>query len=121
MINEARGCYRADGVSENRGVGCDKSFKVSRCWCWATAPGIEILGYHFLDETGIIVELATHFGICVFACKTSFLAALDDELEALVELVLDLFAVLEVFLWILFEVFELFFAVCDLSVSLTSS
>lgn len=65
-----------------------------------------------------MVELVAHLGVCVFACETSFFATFDDELEALVEFVFDLFAVLQVFPGIFFEVFELFLAICKTSVIL---
>ena len=116
FVCESCGCYGANRVGEYSGVRCDESFKISRSWCRASASRIEVLGYHLLDETRVMVELVAHFGVCVFACETGFLTAFDDEFEALVEFVLNLFAILQVLLGIFFEVFELFLAVYGTSV-----
>lgn len=116
FVCETCGCYGADRVGKDSGVGRNESFEISRCWRWTAASGIEVLGYHLLDETRVMIELVTHFGVCVFTCETSFLTAFDDEFEALVEFVLNLFAILQVLLGIFFEVFELFLAVYGTSV-----
>jgi hypothetical protein len=94
VVCETCGCYRTDRVGKYGGVGCDKSFEVAWSWRRTAAPRIEVLGYHLLDKTGVVVELVAHFGVCVFASETRLLTALDDELEALIELILNLFAVL---------------------------
>jgi hypothetical protein len=111
MVRETIRCYGADGVGEDSRVGCNERFEIAWCWCWTAAPRIEVLRYHFLDKTGVVVEFVTHFRVGVFACLTGFFTAFDDEFETLVQFILNLFAVLEVFLGVFFEVFELLLAV----------
>ena len=63
----------------------------------------------------VVAEFLAHFGVGVLACCAGCFAALHDEFEALVQLVFDLFAVLEVFLWVVLEELQLLFAVCCVS------
>ena len=63
------------------------------------------------------LEFLAHIGVGVFACCAGCFAAFHDEAEALVELVFDLLAVFEVFLWVVLEELQLLVAVCCASVA----
>lgn len=104
----------ADGVGENGGVGGDESVEVARCGSGTTAPWVEVLGDDFVDETRVVLEMALHLLVAEVAGIFGFLRALEDELESLVELVLHLFAILEILLGVLLEVFELFGGVFEI-------
>tara|TARA_R110002003_G_scaffold1156_5_gene22518 strand:- start:4228 stop:4638 length:411 start_codon:yes stop_codon:yes gene_type:complete len=101
MIDEASGRDGADGVGEDCRIVGHESFEVAWCGCGTTTSRVEVLGYHFVNETGVVVEFFAHFGVGVFTGEPGFGATFDDEFEALVEFVFDLFAVFE----ILFRVF----------------
>ena len=66
-VRKAISCYGADWIGEDGCIGCNERFKIPWCWCGTTTPWIEVLGYHFLDEAGIIVEFVSHLCVCVFA------------------------------------------------------
>lgn len=101
----------ANGVGEDGSIRCDESFEISWCWSWASTAGIEILWDHLLDKAWVVVEFLAHVAVGVFACQTRLVASFNDELEALIEFVLDLFPILEVFLRIVFQELQLFVAV----------
>jgi len=88
----------ADGVGEDGGVGGDEGFEVAGGRGGPAAAGVEVFGDDLVDEVRVGVELALHLGEGELAGFVGFAAAFDDEFEALVELVFDLFAVFEVFL-----------------------
>lgn len=96
VVNEAAGRDGADGIGEDGGVGCHEGFQVAWGRRWATTSRVEVLGNHFLDENRIMVQFCAHLAIGVASCCAGFLAALEDEFEALVQLIFNLFAVLEV-------------------------
>ena len=111
MIHEAGLCDTADWVGKCGCVGGDEGFEVARRWGGATATGVEVPWDHFLNKARVVVEFLAHLCVGVFACDAGCFTALHDELEALVELVFDLFAVFEVLLWVVLEKLELFFAI----------
>lgn len=111
MVDEACGGYRVDVICEYGCVISDERLEIAWRRRRTATARVEVLGYHLLDKTGVIVELLAHFAVGVFTCETGFLAAFEDEFEALVELVFNLFTVFEVFLGILFEELELLIAV----------
>lgn len=93
VVDEAVRCDARDGVGEDSRVRGDKGFKVTWCWGWTATTWIEVFGDHFFGEIGILVEFFAHFRVCILTGELGFWAAFDDEFEALVEFVLDLFAV----------------------------
>jgi hypothetical protein len=107
VVDEAGWSDGAYGVCKYGRVRGNDGFEVAWCWCWSSAAWVEVFGDHLLDETGIVVQLLAHFAFCIVASHSSLVAAFDDELEALIEFVLNLFAVLEVFLWVLLEKLQL--------------
>ena len=111
VVDEACFGDAADGVGECGCVGGDEGFEVAWCWGWATAAGVEVFWDHLLAEAWVVIEFLPHLLIGVLARNTSLVTAFHDELEALVEFVFDLFAVLEVLLWVVLKEFELFVAV----------
>jgi hypothetical protein len=113
VVDEACWCDGAYRVSEDGCVVGNEGLKIAWGWSGPSTARIEVLGYHLVNKTRVIVELTAHLGICILACELGFLAAFDDELEALVELVLDLFAVFEILLGVLLEELDLLVAVCS--------
>ena len=111
LVDETGWCYGADGVGEDGCVFGDEGFEVAGCGCWAATSRVEVFWYHLLCKTWVVVELGSHFLGSVFACEVGFFTALDDEFEALVQLILDLFAILEVLLGVFGKVPELLFTV----------
>ena len=97
-VSEAGGGDFADGVGENGGVGSDEGFEVAGGRGGAAAARVEVFGDDLVDKVRVGVELALHLGEGEFSGLIGFGAAFDDEFEALVELIFDLFAVFEVFL-----------------------
>jgi hypothetical protein len=112
VVDEAGFGDAADGVGEGGCVGAHEGFEVAWCRGGAATARVEVLGDHFLGEARVVVEFVAHFCGGVVAGGACCFGAFHDEFEALVELVFDLFAVLEVFLWVVLEELELFFAVC---------
>lgn len=111
VVDEACFGNGADGVGEGGCVFRDKGFEVARCWGGSSTARVEVLWNHFLYEMRVVVELLAHLLVGILARNAGGFAALHDEFEALVELVFDLFAVFEVFLWVVLEESELFFTV----------
>jgi hypothetical protein len=101
----------SDGISEYGSVFGDKGFEIAGCWSRTPTAWVEVLWYHLFDQTRMVVELLPHFSVGIIASYPSLFASFDDKLETLIELVFDLFAVFEIFLWILLEELKLFVAV----------
>lgn len=97
---------------EDRHVVGDEGFEVAWCGRGAAAPWVEVFGDDGVGEGGFGSEFGAHFLVCVGTGGGSLGGAFNDEFEALIEFVFDLFAVFEVFLGVVFEEVELFFAVC---------
>jgi hypothetical protein len=115
MVYEACLGDGSDGVSEYGGVVGNECFEVTGRWRWTSAAWVEVLWNHLFDQTRIVVKFLSHLSVGIIASHASLIAALDDELEALIQLVFDLFAVLEIFLGVLLEKFELLVAVYEVS------
>jgi hypothetical protein len=103
----------SDGVSEYGGVVGNECFEVAGRWRWTPAAWVEVLWNHLFDQTWIVVKFLSHVTVGIIASHASLIAAFDDELEALIQLVFDLFAILEIFLGVLLEKCELLVAVCE--------
>lgn len=84
VVEEAGGRDGGDGGGEDGGVGGDQGFEVAWGWGWAATARVEVLGDYFFSEVRVVVEFAAHFVVGVFAGETGFLAAFEDEFEALV-------------------------------------
>ena len=112
VVDKARGCDRGDRVGEYGSVVFRQRLEVSWSWSRPPASGIEVFGYHLVEESWMVCEGGSHFLMCVFSSGLSGGTAFEDEFEALVELVLDLLAVFEVFLRVVFQKLVLLFAVC---------
>jgi hypothetical protein len=115
MVYEACLGDGPDGVSEYGGVVGNECFEVAGRWRWTPASWVEVLWNHLLDQTRIVIKFLSHLSVGIIASHASLITAFDDELEALIQLVFDLFAILEIFFGVLLEKFELLVAVCEMS------
>lgn len=103
ILREARFVDAREVACEYRRVLGDEGFEVSWCWCWAAASWVEVLGDDGVAEACVVLEFALHFSEGVVSGFFGRLRAFDDEFEALVQLIFDLFAVFKVFLWVFVE------------------
>jgi hypothetical protein len=101
LVDESIWRELADGIGEDGGVGSDKCFEIAGSWRGTTTARVEVLGDDLVAESWVIVELALHLLVGELARFGGLLTPLDDELESLIQLVLDLLAVLEIFLRVL--------------------
>lgn len=104
-------------VGEYGRVVCYQRLKVAGPRSGATTAYIEVFGYYLINEARITGEFGSHFVVRMvsgaFGCFTSS----DDELEALVRFVLNLFTVLEVLARVVLQILKLLFTICRISVS----
>lgn len=101
VLREARFVDGCQIAGEYHGVFGDEGFEVSRCWRGPATPRVEVLGDDGFAEAWVVVEFALHLREGVVSRVLCGLRAFDDEFEALVQLVFDLFAVFEVLLRVL--------------------
>lgn len=85
-----------DGVGEGGCVVGHERLEISWSWSRATTARIEVCWNHFLSDARVVVQFSAHFRLGILAGGARFFAAFYDEFEALVQLVLNLFAILEV-------------------------
>ena len=103
MVDEPGGGDVGDGVGEAGGVCGNEGFQVSVSGSGPATPDVEVFGDDLVCEDGVDAQFPSHFCFGVLACVEGLLRAFDDELEALVELVLDHLPVLEEQLRVFFE------------------
>ena len=104
LIQETLLSELVDCVSEDRSVRSDKSFQIARRRSRSTAARIEVFGDDLIAKSFIVVHLASHLFVGELSRRLGFLRSFNDELEPLVQLVFDLLAVFQVFLWVLLQV-----------------
>lgn len=96
VVDEAGGSDGLDVVSEDGHVGGREGFEVAWGGGGTAAADVEIFRDHAVAEARVRGEVALHVRLGGSAGGVCFGGAFDDELEALIKFVFDLFAVLEV-------------------------
>jgi hypothetical protein len=85
----------------------DQRLKVPWRRSRTSTSGIEVLGNYLVAQTLVVPEFAPHFVVTELTGCLGFGRPFNYELETLVQLVFNLFAVLQVFRWIVAEEVEL--------------
>lgn len=114
VVDEASFGKSVDGVSENGGVGGYEGFEIAGRRSGTTTARVEVFGDNFIAEASVVVEFTGHLFVGEFACFGGFLGAFDNEFEALVEFIFDLFSIFEVLLRVLLQILELFGSVFEI-------
>lgn len=96
VVDESCLSDSANLVSEDCSVWRYKSLQVSRSWSRSSASWIKLLRDNLVDESRIASQFGAHFIIRILPGRLGVGAPFDDELEALIELIFNLFSIFEV-------------------------